>query len=191
VSRSRRRYDDDDDRPIRRRRRVRPRSSSGSTAVVLAILGTVLLVCGGAAGGVYLLFLHPKVAMRQQIAADIRKEEATARVSKTKLDQLRAGMTRTQVEAVLGPGRLAEWADVVGSTGAFDDAHEKGLRWHAAREQQRVYVWDEYTDRILVAYSADPNAGGTVVGLLAVIDRTRTYTEPVFLPAGGGDNRRR
>jgi hypothetical protein len=185
--RLRRRDDyDDDDRPVRRRRRARPKPQGNTGLIVLAVVGGILLLCGGAGVGGYFMFLHPKVALQQQIADDIKNEEANARVSKTKLDQLRAGMTKAQVEAVMGSGRVAEWADVVSVTGAFDDAHDKELRWQPAREQKRVYVWDEFTDRILVAYSTDPNNGGTVVGLLAVIDRTRTYTEPVFLPGAGG-----
>jgi len=103
-----------------------------------------------------------------------KKAEAEGKVTKTKLNQLRAGMTNPQVEAVMGPGRVAEWADVVSGAGAHDNAHDIEQRWHPARERKLVYAWDEYSDRILV-------------GILANIDTSRNYTEAVRLnPAPGG-----
>lgn len=176
-----RRRDDDDDRPIRRRT-ARRKSQGSSLPWVLGLLGGVLLFCGGGGALVYVVAIAPRLNVAQRAARDNKAAEADAKVSLTKLNQLRAGMTKAEVEAVMGPGRPAEHSDVFFATGAFDNQREIELRWQPARELGRVYVWDEYTDRILVAFSKDPNAGGTAVGILGSIDRTRSYSESVTLP---------
>ncbi len=183
--RPRRKRRRDDDRPIRRRT-ARRKSQGSSLPWVLGILGGVLLFCGGGGALVYVMAIAPKLDVAQRAARDNKAAEVDAKVSQTKLNQLRAGMTKAEVEAVLGPGRPAEHADVFFATGAFDNQREIELRWQPAREQGRVHVWDEYTDRILVAFSKDPNAGGTAVGILGSIDRTRTYSESVPLPGPPG-----
>lgn len=169
-----------DDRP--RRRKARRKETGSATPWVLGILAAVLLGCGGFAALIFFVVIAPKMEMARRVDQDNKEYEANAKVSKTKLNQLRAGMTKTEVEAILGPGRLAEWPDVMGTTGAFHNMEEMDKRWHPAREQKRVYVWDEYSDRILVGFSKDPNAGGTVVGIAGKIDTSRTYIETVRLP---------
>ncbi len=183
---SRQRRDDEDDRPIRARKTRRGRSAKNRSALplILGILGVVILFCGGIGALVYFVAIAPKVNMARRIEEDIKKEEAESKVSKTKLNQLRGGMTRAQVEAVMGPGKVADWGDVLGGTGNFQQMEEIEPRWQSARERKLVYVWQDYSDRILVAYSKDP--GGTVVGILASIDRSKTYTEAVRLPAAPG-----
>jgi hypothetical protein len=176
---SRKRYDDD--RPIRRRtRRAKPGSA---LPWVLAAVGGLVLVCGGV--GVLLFFtaFWPKFDVARRAAQDNRQAEAVAKVSRIKLNQLRAGMTKAEVEAVLGPGRVADNSDVFFAAGRFDDGGDTERRWKGATELGRVSIWDEGTDRILVAFSHDPNAGGAVVGILGSIDSTRTFSEPVRLAA--------
>ena len=185
----RRNEDDENDRPRRRTRRkddgvpVRSRRSSGKNRsalpLILGLIGGVILFCGGIGTLGYFVVLAPRLDVAGRADRDNKKQEAEGKVTRTKLNQLHAGMNKAQVEAVMGPGRLADHGSVFFATGQSNDPHEAALRWQSARERNLVYLWEEYTDRILVAYSKDP--GGTVVGILGSIDTTRTYAEPVRL----------
>ncbi len=177
----RRRREKDDGVPIRTRNQ---RGGNASALPwILAILGAVVLFCGGTGAVVFFVAIGPKLDMARRVKRDNEKQEAEGKVTKTKLNQLRAGMTKSQVEAVMGQGMLAGNFDITGGTGNFHNMDEMEPRWQAARERKLVYFWREYTDRILVAYSHDPNAGGTVVGLIGSIDQSKTYAEPVRLPS--------
>lgn len=175
--------DDDDDRP-RGRGRSQPKKGGSGLLLVLGIIGGVLLLCGGGIAAVWFGFLAPaaeRVRKAAEARAEERRQEEMAGVTPAKLNQLRAGMTKAEVEAVMGPGRVAAQSDIFFVGARFPDQREFEQRWNPVTNQGRVYIWEHFLDRIIVAYSRDPSAGGTVVGIAGAIDTTRTYSEPARL----------
>lgn len=92
---ARRRSEEDDGVPVRSRRGRK--KSIGALPVILIVLVGFILFCGGFAALIYFVVIGPKVDMARRVERDIKQEEAEAKVSKSKLNQLRAGMTRAQV----------------------------------------------------------------------------------------------
>lgn len=101
-------------------------------------------------------------------------------VTPTNLAKLRGGMTLAQIEAVLGKGFPAQDADIQVVTEFLPNSDDAKARWKVKQEAKLVYCWASSDDWLLVAFSSDPKAGGTAVGIGANIGDK--VTEPVKLP---------
>lgn len=161
------RDDDDDDRPRPRRRRDRdddpPAKSGPSVWLILGIVfGAMVLVCGGV--GVFVA-----VSASQEIARRQEKEQRlnNSRVNTSTAANLKAGMTLAQVEQLLGPGETVQAGEVNVATAGSPDHQRVMKRWQPAIDARCVLQWRREGDSLFVAFSADPKAGGTVVGSLS------------------------
>lgn len=160
---------------------------------VLRLLAA-LVVLGGGGAVVWLVVNTPKQAKVTPTSAAVpsteqqppptTEEEAhppTGGPTATALAKLRGGMTHAEVEAILGKGqRAASEIDVAAAVSAVPDGEDAADRWNGKMKLGHVWVWNKGFDAIGVAYSADPDAGGRVVGLVGTFGRSGS--EPLKLP---------
>lgn len=197
--RSRKRGDDaDDDKPRSRRRRDdddEPKKKSKTLPIILGIVGGLLLLCGGGCAGVYFGVIVPaaekakklndeKQAELNEWEKKLNPQAGGAELSATKLGQVRTGMTLQQVESVLGTGIPADNSAVVLATAQSPFELGASKRWSAKQRLGHVYSWDVFPNRVVVAFTADPKAGGTVEGVGGTF--REGWSEPITL-AGPGD----
>jgi hypothetical protein len=146
--RKQRRRDDDDDRP---RDRVRPATTSSGAGMVLAIVGGILLVCCGGAGGVgYYLYLQGKKVVDAVAAINLR-------VNPSSYERLAEGMTPGEVEAILGPGKVATAEEVEAAFPAANKA--RAADWKALADQGRVALWRNGEDFLLCGFHPSAASG--------------------------------
>lgn len=180
--------DDDDDRPRRQRPRDddaprRPTAKKGGNGlmiVLLAVGGVLLLGCAACGGVGYWLFSKGKDALQ---------EVANARVTTENAEKLREGMTKAEVETVLGPGKPATRGDftLLESNATLTlrriaEDHEK--YWHPWADKGLVHVWRNGPHYILVAYNDPPDSGGKLKGLdyFTLKDGDNVHNERIKLP---------
>jgi uncharacterized membrane protein len=192
------RYERDDDRPRRRRGEDdRPPLAKGPSVVVilLIVFGVLVVVCGGAGAAVFFGLMLPAAQKVRQKQEEIQAEQQKAgeenlkaarqplnnRLTPHNLSRIRAGMTRLQVEEYLAIGTAANASHVTTVTASLPNPTDAGERWMAAHRAGRVYHWQNLGDHILVAYTADPNAGGTVCGVASLL--SGLAAEQVRVPA--------
>jgi len=147
--RKRRRRDDDDfddDRP-RGRERERP-AKKGGAGVLLGVVGLILLTCcGSGAFGIY--YFVNKV---KEVAEKTKEwvETINPRVNRFNYENLKEAMTANEVEAILGPGRIATADDV---DMAYKGSHPvRAQEWKALAAQGRVAIWRNGDDYILCGF---------------------------------------
>lgn len=180
---NRRRYDDEDDRPRRRRRddddadRPRRRPQSRTPFLVIGILAAVVFVCSGIGGFVYFAVVLKRIEAAKRAESQPPPFQTIARPRDAKLDQLRAGMTRAEVEALFGPLRPAERADMTFALNVQQNSFEAQQRWTGWFQDQRVFAWRVNNDCVLVAFGSDPPNG--LIGAVASMGSTNTHAEPV------------
>jgi predicted Zn finger-like uncharacterized protein len=178
---------EDEDAPKRRRRRSddddEPKKKSNALPIVLGIVGGVLLLCGGGCAGVYFFVLKPAGESFASTLNSIASAAKQEREFEDKFQQVKGGMTKEQVEDLLGPNHTkAQEHDVGRVASGLPDWPQAGERWKPKVKLGHVLMWEKSGDGVLVAFSADPNAAGTVVGAVGNVG-VRT-TEPVKLPGG-------
>ncbi len=102
-------------------------------------------------------------------------------IDRASFDKLMVGMTLTQVEEILGPGKLAVAGDIAG---AFQGTKHELLRtspWTKTAEENRVLVWTEGNQIILAAFPEKAGASSKVQALCYSDigpDNRRTSYEP-------------
>jgi predicted Zn finger-like uncharacterized protein len=189
----RRRGDDDDDEP---------KKKSKALPIILGVVSGLLLVCGGGCAGVYFGVIVPAAEKAKRFNDELEKEIARAkeqqnggvgegtattakadggsRVTRENMNSLRAGMTLAQVEGVLGKGKAADEFDLLrGVNGTAADQ-----QWKAEQQAGAVYSWGGLSDVILVAFTAPPTNGGTLLGVRGGFGVDTL--EPIKLLGGGG-----
>ena len=190
------RRQDDDDAPKRKRRRDdedddRPKKK-GALPLILGIVGGIMLVCGGGCAGVWYGMIEPAAKKRKEendkLAAELERlgkgdqsPVGERGVSSINLNRVTSGMTLAQVEDVLGTGRKAAEFDATLTVGGLSDPAQHKIDWEMKAKAGHVQLWEKAPDRIVVAFSADPSGGGTVVAVAGTIGGRAS--EPVKLPA--------
>lgn len=165
------------DRPMNQ-----PRKRRKTLPVVLVVIGIVFLLCGSVATGIYFNLVHPLVEQARQ-----KELTDNLRVHRQNLARLREGMTFKEVQEVLGNGSNPTEVEVVSATEMLSDSDDAERRWVSKQRLGHVLKWQCSNDRILVAFSHDPNSGGTVVGVLGALGSSYLEgSEPVKLPAESG-----
>ncbi len=149
--------------------------------IVLLVVGGVLVLGCVACGGVgYWLFSKGRDAIH---------DVANSRVTTENAEKLREGMTKAEIEAVLGSGRTATRADFVLldsdatlTLRRIAEDHEK--YWHPWADKGLVQVWRNGPHYILVAYNDPPDAGGKLKGLdyFTLKDGDNVHNERIKLP---------
>lgn len=190
--------DHDDDRP-RRRRDVdddQPAKKGPSVVVILLIVfGVLFIVCGGGAAAFVFGVALPAAQKVREKQAEIQAKQEQARLEVEQAAQqplnnrltphnvsrLKAGMSLLHVQEYLAAGTSANASHVSTVTAALPNPTAAGDRWMAAHRVGRVYHWQNRGDHILVAFTDNPNAGGTVCGVASLM--SGIAAEPVRLPA--------
>ncbi len=198
-SRRKRGDDTDDDTPRSKRRRGddddEPKKKSKALPIILGVVGGLLLLCGGGCAGVWFGVIVPaaekararnseRQAELDEWEKNLNPQAGGAELSAAKLGQIRPGMTVQQVESVLGRGTPADNSAVVLATAGAPFELGASKRWSAKQQLGHVSSWDVFPNRVLVAFTADPKAGGTVEGVGASL--RNSWSEPIPL-AGPGD----
>lgn len=183
--------EDEDDRPKGNRRRrdddEPPKKKKGSALpLILGIVAGVVLLCCGGPLGVWFIWIKPGLESAasglQAWASEVKQEQAAKNSFKDNFQKVKAGMTKKEVDDLLGPNSAkAQEHDVGRVTMMLSDWPKSDDRWKPKAKAGHVLVWDKSGDGVLVAYSTDPNAGGTVVG--AVGNFGLSASEPIKLPA--------
>ncbi len=179
--------EDEDDRPRGNRRRrdedgAPPKKKSNALVIILSIVGAVVLLCGGTCGGVWWFVLKPAGETFASFVTAAEQRQAARDSFKDNFQKVKAGMTKKEVDDLLGPNSAkAQEHDVGRVTMMLSDWPKSEDRWKPKAKAGHVLLWDKSGDGVLVAYSTDPNAGGTVVG--AVGNFGLSASEPIKLPA--------
>jgi serine/threonine protein kinase len=157
---------------------------SSKKRLVLAVAGGAVLllgVIGLGAGGLFLMNQKSEKPITQAYQPSAKdktegpepKDKAdnpkeNPKVYKANFDKLQVGMTRKQVEDILGTGRLAEAADVEAAfaVSPFDESLKTRYRkpWSEAANEKRVQVWTHGTSStyVLACFSRDAGSAGKV-----------------------------
>lgn len=178
--------DEDDDRPKGKRRRrdddePPPKKKSNALVIVLSIVGAVLLVCGGGCAGVWWVFYRVGSTVASVVSA-AEQRQAERESFKDNFQKVKAGMTKQEVEDLLGsPGIPAQEKDVGKVTMALSDWPQADDRWKPKAKLGHVLMWEKSGNGVLVAFSTHAHSGGTVVG--AAGNFGLSGSEPVKLAA--------
>lgn len=150
------RPDDDDDR-----QRPTPRKKGGSGLMIVLLVVGGVLVLGCVACGGFGYWVYTRVE-------DGIANASNPNVSSTNAERIRVGMTKSQVEAILGLGRpanrelLRQLAANPISEQAKQLAASYDQHWAPLADQGLVHEWRFQPYHIAVAYDAPPDAGGKV-----------------------------
>jgi predicted Zn finger-like uncharacterized protein len=149
VAPRRRRREEDDEAP--------PPKKKGKTGLIIGLIaggvGLLALCCCGVGIGGY--FVWPMLS------------NSNPKVTKDNYSKLRDGMTMTDVEAILGSGRLATPNDVRSAFSANPLNETAVGQWTAAISHRGgVYCWKNGGKTILLSFDNPPKQGGKVHALL-------------------------
>jgi predicted Zn finger-like uncharacterized protein len=166
---NRKRRDEDDDKP---------KKKGSPLPLILGIVGGLFLLCGGGCAGVWAFGLFSKDTNTVgTVPIDTELEAFRTNVSKVKV-----GMDLAEVEATLGgKGVRPTEAEVgavtdLGSVNVFD----QDKRWKGKNALGHVRMWNSGPHRALVAFSMDPDAGGTVLGVNSKIGSQSSFSGQLF-----------
>lgn len=186
---------------LRRDGHAAPKRPSNARQHLLGLLLAALVVCVGGFAAVWFVLIAPGRAKATATAppsgdptdqqppppTDPEPPPPGAVATGANLAKLRAGMTGAEVEAVLGRGKQAKTLfDIATAVSGVPEGEDASGRWNGKVKLGHVWVWNNRFDEIAVAYSDDPDAGGTVVGLVGTFGRSGS--EPLKLPDPAAPN---
>ena len=158
----------DDDRPVRRRRPRddgdddRPEGKKGGKGpiIIVAILcGTLLTCCGGVGYGVYWAVNRVKEGVRAEL------NPKNDKVTFANYEKVKHGMTMSEVEAILGPGKIAarekliwmsDGAELGAPTGPL--TQRRSETWNSKIDSGRVYYWQNEADAVFLLFHPNGNS---------------------------------
>lgn len=168
--------EDEEERPKGKRRRrddddeEKPKKKKGSALpLILGIVAGVVVLCCGTPLGLWFFWIKPageKFVNEVEADASRFKQEQAAQTSfKDNFQKVKAGMTKQEVEDLLGsPGIPAQEKDVGKVTIGLSDWPQADDRWKPKAKLGHVLMWDKSGNGVLVAFSTHAHSGGTVVG---------------------------
>jgi hypothetical protein len=119
----------------------------------------MLVCCGGVGGGVYYIFIQAK--QRVEKFQDELKEMSNSNVNSANYQKLKLNATKAEVEAIMGPGKVAT-ADAINL--AFSNRlglNKKILSsLQSMAPQDRVLMWQNLGEYIFAAFTSKPDSGG-------------------------------
>lgn len=136
---------------VRRKERDEPEQRrSSNTGVILAVVGFFLLACcGGISYGVYWFFNKAKETVNEVVDNLKPKND---KLTQANYDRLNDGMTRGDVEAILGKGRTALPADLATVFHGEAAGQIRLEDWTPKVQRGRVMLWQDRDDYLLVAF---------------------------------------
>ena len=184
------RREDDDDRPKRRSKAPRdddeddekPRKKKSNTLLFLGIGGAVLFVlCGGCGFGIFRAMME----VGEGIDSLAEKNEL---VNSANTAKLKPGMTKPEVESILGPGRQLgeyEMRKILENSNNQSKAKEYIEDWLPWIKKGYVQVWRNRSEHVFVAYAGSPDSDGTLKGLSHLLNTGNTLASstPIPLPS--------
>lgn len=212
----RRRESEDADEPPKAKKRTekvdaKPKKKKSVLPLILGILGGAVLLCGGGTAAVWFLVIVPAAnnatakinaafptipqnetptTPKQTPPTGGGAQPPTGKVNLSNMANVKAGMTLAQVEAVMGgKGKKTKgMIDMSFVTPFVPASDEVRARWKGKVNSGHVVVWQTSSGAVAAAFSDDPDAGGTVVGVVGSFNDTGSEPLKLLDPAAPNPN---